>query len=388
MASPFASSALNYVVTAHPPTAVTACATGNFTSATDLNLVLAKVNHIEIMSVTPEGLKPIKQFTINGSVDVMKFFRPQGLDRDRLFIVTTRYNAMILEAEGTGPNLEIVTKAHGNVGDRIGKKADSGTRAIIDPEARVIGLRIYDAIFKVIPLEKDQSELRAYNIRMEELRVNDIEFLHGCAQPTIVLLHQDHHGRHVKTHEISLKDREFVKVPWKQDNVESEASLLIPVPEPMGGCIIIAAESIVYHSGSYFQAIAPQKMQSSTIVCFARVDKDGSRYLLGDMAGHLYMLLLIKEEKMDENGTTVVRDLKLELLGETTIPECITYLDNGYVYIGSRLGDSQLVKLNVEADESNSYVTVIDTFTNLGPICDMSVVDLERQGQGQLVSLF
>ena len=48
--------------------------------------------------------------------------------------------------------------------------------------------------------------------RMEELLVYDIQFLHGCAQPTIVLLHQDVHGRHVKSHEISLKDKEFVKV--------------------------------------------------------------------------------------------------------------------------------------------------------------------------------
>ena len=102
------------------------------------------------------------------------------------------------------------------------------------------------------------------------------------------------------------------------------------------------------------------------------------------MAGQLFMLLLIKEEKMD--GTRIVKDLKLELLGETTIPECMTYLDNGYVYIGSRLGDSQLVRLNVEQDESGSYVTIVDTFTNLGPIVDMVVVDLERQGQGQLVT--
>ena len=50
------------------------------------------------------------------------------------------------------------------------------------------------------------------NSRMEELQVYDIEFLHGCAQPTIVLLYQDVHGRHVKTHEISLRDKEFVKV--------------------------------------------------------------------------------------------------------------------------------------------------------------------------------
>ena len=36
--------------------------------------------------------------------------------------------------------------------------------------------------------------------------------------------------------------------------------------------------------------------------------------MLGDMAGHLYMLLLLKEEKMD--GTVQIKDLKLELLGE------------------------------------------------------------------------
>ena len=86
------------------------------------------------------------------------------------------------------------------------------------------------------------------------------------------------------------------------------------------------------------------------------------------------------------DGSSAVKDLKLELLGETTIPETMTYLDNGYVYIGSRLGDSQLVRLNSEQDSQGSYVTVVDTFTNLGPILDMCVVDLERQGQGQLVT--
>ena len=85
-------------------------------------------------------------------------------------------------------NVGVILFNHGSsdfqvhVGDRIGQNAQTGTRAIIDPEARVIGLRIYDSLFKVIPLEKDQSELKAYNIRMEELKVTDIEFLHGCPQ--------------------------------------------------------------------------------------------------------------------------------------------------------------------------------------------------------------
>ena len=111
--------------------------------------MLAKVNHLEILSVTPEGLRPIKQFTINGQVQVMKFFRPKGADKDRLFVVTARHLAMILETSGDGPTLEVVTKAYGNVGDRIGKRSETGTLAIIDPDSKVIALRIYDALLKV-----------------------------------------------------------------------------------------------------------------------------------------------------------------------------------------------------------------------------------------------
>merc|ERR1719245_339566 len=185
---------------------------------------------------------------------------------------------MILEVE-QGPDgskdFEIVTRAYGDVRDKIGKKSETGTIAVIDPECRVIGLRLYDSLFKVIPLEKDQAELKAFNIRIEELQVYDIQFLHGVAQPTIVLLHQDIHGRHLKTHELSPKEKDFVKVAWKQDNVEREAAMLIPVPEPHGGVIIIGTESITYHNGTMNHAIAPANMQESSIVAQARVDPNG-----------------------------------------------------------------------------------------------------------------
>lgn len=82
-----------------------------------------------------------------------------------LFIVTMRYNAMILECVNDADNLDIITKAHGNVSDKIGKPSETGILAVIDPKARVIGLRLYDGLFKIIPLEKDNSELKASNIR-------------------------------------------------------------------------------------------------------------------------------------------------------------------------------------------------------------------------------
>lgn len=76
----------------------------------------------------------------------------------------------------------------------------------------------------------------------------------------------------------------------------------------------------------------------------------------------------------------------IEFSGEIPIPESMTYLDNGVVFIGSRIGDSALVRLSVAPDDAGQYVQVMETFTNLAPIVDMCIVDLERQGQGQLIT--
>ena len=49
---------------------------GNFTSPTDLNLIMAKNNRLEVFIVSPEGLQPVKEIGIYGLISVMKLFRP------------------------------------------------------------------------------------------------------------------------------------------------------------------------------------------------------------------------------------------------------------------------------------------------------------------------
>ena len=78
-----------------------------------------------------------------------------GEKKDLLFLLTARYNAMILECvtsteEGSEGALEIITRSHGNVQDRIGRPAETGIIGIVDPTCRVIGLRLYNGLFKVI----------------------------------------------------------------------------------------------------------------------------------------------------------------------------------------------------------------------------------------------
>ena len=105
----------------------------------------------------------------------------------------------------------------------------------------------------------------------------------------------------------------------------------------------------------------------------------GRGYLLGDNRGGLYGLVL-------ERDDSLVIGLKLKKLGVTSIPSSITYLDNGVVYIGSYCGDSQLVKLSEQKGANESFIELLDTFINLGPIVDFCLVDIEKQGQTQIVT--
>ncbi|MED6157209.1 DNA damage-binding protein 1a [Stylosanthes scabra] len=145
----------------------------------------------------------------------------------------------------------------------------------------------------------------------------------------IILDNKD--ARHSKTYEVSLKDKDFVEGPWSQNNLDNGADLLIPIPPPLCGVLIIGEETIVYCSANAFKAIP---IKPSITKAYGRVDPDGSRYLLGDHTG-LLSLLVITHEKEKVTG------LKIEPLGEISIASTILNLDNAFVYLGSSYGDSQ-----------------------------------------------
>ncbi|XWS62379.1 hypothetical protein CRYUN_Cryun06bG0005900 [Craigia yunnanensis] len=364
----------NYVVTAHKPTNVTHSCVGNFTSPQELNLITAKCTRIEIHLLTPQGLQPMLDVPIYGRIATLELFRPYGEAQDFLFIATERYKFCVLQWDAE--TSELLTRAMGDVSDRIGRPTDNGQNGIIDPDCRLIGLHLYGGLFKVIPFDNKGQLKEAFNIRLEELQVLDIKFLYGCSKPTIVVLYQDNkEARHVKTYEVALKE-DFVEGPWSQNNLDNGADLLIPVPPPLCGVLIIGEETIVYCSANAFKAIP---IRPSITTAYGRVDADGSRYLLGNHAGLLHLLVITHEKEK-------VTGLKIELLGETSIASTISYLDNAFVYIGSSYGDSQLIKLNLQPDAKGSYVEVLERYVNLGPIVDFCVVDLERQGQGQVVT--
>lgn len=336
--------------------------------------------------VTPEGLRSLKEITIHGRIQIMKKFRMPNEHKDYLFILTSKHNVLILEIKRDTDrgDFEVITLAHGMITERIGHPAESGAICVINPQARLIALRIYDGMFNVIKLDFKSKEIKTYNIRMEETNVINFVFLNGCEAPTLCLIYQEHQSRHLKTYEIT-DEKEFRRGPWKQENVESESNILIPVDKEFGGVIVIGQESIMYIlNQNTYTSVAPPGLKQSNVSCYCALDK--TRFLIGDMSGRLFILFLIRLEDEDKKNPFGF-DLSIKYLGEVSIPQCLTYLDNNFIFVGSRMGDSQLIKLNLEANEiSGNFIEVADSYVNLAPIVDMLVVDLDKQGQDQLVT--
>ena len=97
-------------------------------------------------------------------------------------------------------------------------------------------------------------------------------------------------------------------------------------------------------------------------------------------------------------------------------PTCITYLDNGHVFIGSQCGDSQVVRLmaesvsqgkgkrkasnlmQIEEEDGESAVDATDSerqgfvpvaaWPNIGPVLDFCLVEGEGGGAVSLMASF
>eukprot|EP00994_Dinema_validum_P003899 NODE_1914_length_812_cov_8.851900_g1514_i0.p1 GENE.NODE_1914_length_812_cov_8.851900_g1514_i0~~NODE_1914_length_812_cov_8.851900_g1514_i0.p1 ORF type:complete len:227 (-),score=27.34 NODE_1914_length_812_cov_8.851900_g1514_i0:93-773(-) len=171
----------NYVVTVQNPTAATHSLKANFTSPTDLNLIVSKSTRIEIHLVNSEGLQPILDVPLNGRVLIMQSYRPVGESKDLLFLVFDRYFFCVLEyITKTG---ELRTRSNGELQDKIGRPVESGHIGAINSGSSIVALHLYEGLMKVIPIANTVQTCvfkDAFNLRVEELHLIDMCFVNYC----------------------------------------------------------------------------------------------------------------------------------------------------------------------------------------------------------------
>jgi hypothetical protein len=136
-----------YVATSQKPTSVTLSVECNFTDPSFHNVVVARGNSLEILILKQGALHLLKAVSLFGRIVCIEPYRLPGSSQDLLFILTQKKHYCILEWDNATSSPK--SKAAGNLKDRFGKDCDSGYKAFIDPDLRMIGISVYEGQLKV-----------------------------------------------------------------------------------------------------------------------------------------------------------------------------------------------------------------------------------------------
>lgn len=140
----------SYNVSTIPSTSISFSLTCQLFSLDIINLVIIKGNYLEVYNLTENGLNQILKVLLYGTITALDKYKPGDYQFDVLFILTEKKYFTILSYDIHTNSL--ITRAKGSVKDQVGRNLEQGQKGIIDPDGKVIGMVLYDGLFKVFIL--------------------------------------------------------------------------------------------------------------------------------------------------------------------------------------------------------------------------------------------
>ncbi|XP_020575291.1 cleavage and polyadenylation specificity factor subunit 1-like [Phalaenopsis equestris] len=258
----------------------------------------------------------------------------------------------------------------------------SGPTMKVDPMGRCAGALVYGLQMVImtaaqagqgLAVDDEPSNIGAgaavriessYIINLRDLdmkHVKDFTFVHGYIEPVMVILQEKeptwagritwkHHTCMISALSISTTLKQHPLI-WSAANLPHDAYKLLPVPSPIGGVLVICANSIHYHSQSVsrslglnsFSAQPESSMDMPKSNFTVELDAANATWLSHDVAmfssktGELLILTLV-------NDGRVVQRLDLIKSKASVLTSAITGVGCSFFFLGSRLGDSLLIQ--------------------------------------------
>jgi len=396
-----------YLAPIHRPSSVRHAIKLSFLSPDSDDLIIAKANRIEIYSPNeqqPDQLTLQHTRSLYGKITLLHKLRPATSRTDHLFVGTDRYHYFTLSWDAETKQLK-TEKAYQDIAEKAARDSQTGDRVAIDPTSRFMALECYEGVVNVLPIaHAGKGKRRAADneigeigdpipVRVPELFVRSSCFVHkrqaGArpANPEFALLYED------STNKVRLKVRELdfqpsLRPQEEPHSVELEkgrdaqggelelgASHLIPLPAPMYGMLVVGETSVSYIDEWDYKITDTQPLDEATVfVAWCAVDDQ--RYVLADDYGKLYLLFV------EQNSQGEYVSHRIDMLGETSRASMLVYLDAGRIFVGSHQGDSQVIQIAQQSLE------VVQTFPNIAPILDFTVMDMGNRSSDAPVNEF
>jgi DNA damage-binding protein 1 len=319
--------------------------------------------------VSELGLIPVLQVPLFGRISALGLYSHPARVTDLLFILLGDYQFALLEYDTDAENVKTV--AHGDLSSPMMRPSEINTVLLVTPRALLIHMS--PGFLKVLPIHSKTGLVdAAFDVRMTEINVISLCVLQSeNDQIQIAMLYQDAKGnKHVKTCIVKIKEKDCVEGTWHVRNVDKGASMLVSIT--LRGLLLVGAKSLDYLIEGE-DAVSKRLAEIELFTACGVLDAQANKYLLGTDEGRLYAV------QVNENS------IEVEHLGTAAVAQALVYLDNGFVYVGSHYADSQLIRLQPQAEGQDS-IDIVEHYTNLAPISDFCIMDTNNEGQAQLVT--
>ena len=329
---------------------------------------------------------------------MLERLRPSAARTDHLFVGTDRYQYFTCSWDASTKQIK-TEQSYVDQADKVLRDSREMDRCHIDPTRRFMTLELYDGVVTVVPFEQPSNKrikrestatskvgnlAEPVQVRIEELVTRSSAFVQtepdDKSNPRLAVLWEDNQEvpqlkiRELKYYSGDSPSAELETVAELRKELDMGVSHLMPVSAPYGGFLILGERSISYTDSNLKKLVHRDLDDVATIwSCWTVVDD--RRFLLADDYGRMFFLMI-------ETDDVSVTGWQLDPVGSASRASCLVYLDEGLVFVGSHSGDSQVVQI------VPGGVQVVQTFSNIAPILDLSIMDLGRGAEGGPTSDF
>ncbi|XP_030026309.2 cleavage and polyadenylation specificity factor subunit 1 [Manduca sexta] len=431
----------------HPATGVEHAVNCSFFNNDETCLVTAGANIIKVFRLIPDGhtkevnaagqpippkmkLECLATYPLWGIVMSMAAVKCPSAGRDLLLVSFREAKLSVLQYDPQTNNLITLSMHYFEEDDMKGGWTTHPHIPWIrvDPECRCAVMLLYGKKLAVLPFRKDITSedgdpleakplmdsknpnqtvaraptLASYVIVLKDLddkidNVLDIQFLHGYYEPTLLLLYEPVRtfpGRTAVRNDtcamagVSLNMSARVHpVIWATGGLPFDCIQAVPVSKPLGGCLILAVNSMIYLNqsvppyGVSLNSIAthttnfPLRIQEGSCVTLdgARVAPLGEgRFALSLRGGQLYVATLLAD------SVRSVRSFHLDRAAASVLTSCMCVIEEDFLFLGSRLGNSLLLRVS---ERENRMLFSVDKPLEATVDLTVSETDLEKELQ-------
>uniref|UniRef100_A0A3Q2QV95 Cleavage and polyadenylation specificity factor subunit 1 n=1 Tax=Fundulus heteroclitus TaxID=8078 RepID=A0A3Q2QV95_FUNHE len=396
---------------AHTPTAVEFSVYCNFISSKEKNLVIAGTSQLFVYRIIhdvestskadkssdaktrKEKLEQVASFSLFGNIMSMASVQLIGASRDALLLSFKDAKLAVVEYDPGTHDLKTLSLHYFEEPElRDGFVQNVHIPIVrVDPENRCAVMLVYGTKLVVLPFRKDtltdeqesgvgegpkSSFMPSYIIDVRELdekllNIVDMKFLHGYYEPTLLILYEPNQtwpGRVAVRQDtcsivaISLNIMQKVHpVIWSLSNLPFDCTQVMAVPKPIGGVVVFAVNSLLYLNqsvppyGVSLNSLTngttsfPLRVQEEVRITLDCSQSDFIAYdkmVISLKGGEIYVLTLITD------GMRSVRAFHFDKAAASVLTTCMVTMEPGYLFLGSRLGNSLLLKYTEKLQET------------------------------------